>query len=619
MSQKTLAVLGYGASAADSRGIRDGRSSELDEQKKTTRIWILVVTALVALGLCGVPALYAEVDPEEFERRTFTDSVGNTLPYRLFVPSTYDSALSWPIVVFLHGGGSRGTDNEQQLELIGATIWAEPENQDRNPTFVLAPQSPTGWVGYDLEIPTGSMLTVLEILDALEQEFNIDRNREYLTGYSMGGRGTWGALTAAPNRFAAAAPMAGRTVPSRAHLFAHVPIWVWHGAVDQTIPVEYSRLMVQALRDLGSGPRFTEYRDQGHGIMPEAYPTPLLHDWLFAQRLPSPGPKAESERNRTRGPAGNPSRSEKREEVRVGLSEGRRRSHSTSRTYDSANCASFAICSRDGVFGRASRDASTTLPDTVFQETFDGFTGIESFRADAAMAGALVPIVPAAGNVFDEPGWEYNLEWAGDLIQIGNYRTASPDDFELRRGGDGLDGGAFTMESDIDEFDIDAVDTFVVSATIRTDDAGSEPRRSVELTVGEADFGNAFRIQLSMRSVIAPLKIGVIGAAGAAEASFGDPGSIVVGESHHITVSFRRISSRASRVEVSVINDGEGFALPPTVATIEAGLDNQASMERVRVFLHDRALAGVDDITIRTTPARNGPPPPRRATRRIRP
>jgi len=151
-----------------------------------TRISVLVGAAMIASLLCAPSASHAEVDPEDFERRTFTDLVGNTLPYRLYVPPAYDPALSWPIVVFLHGGGARGTDNEQQLGLIGATIWAEPEHQARNPTFILAPQSPVGWVGYDLEVPTGSMLTVLEILDALEREFNIDTGREYMTTPSSG-------------------------------------------------------------------------------------------------------------------------------------------------------------------------------------------------------------------------------------------------------------------------------------------------------------------------------------------------------------------------------------------------------------------------------------------------
>jgi predicted esterase len=452
----------------------------------TTRIRMLVGTQLIALLLSGAPASHAEVDPEEFERRAFTDSVGNTLPYRLYVPPAYDPARSWPIVVFLHGGGARGSDNEQQLGLIGATIWAEPEHQARNPCFILAPQSPVGWVGFDLELPTGSMLTVLEILDALEQEFNIDTSREYITGYSMGGRGTWGAITVAPNRFAAAAPMAGRTVPSRARLLVHMPIWVWHGAEDATIPVDYSHLMVQALRDLGANPRFTEYRDQGHAIMPEAYPTPLLHDWLFAQRLTPPS-------------------------------------------------AEVAI-SRVGRMRVADQDGS----DPVFRETFDEFNTVQSFAADAAMAGALVPAIPAEGNSFDEPGWQYNLEWAGDLVQIGNYRTPSPIDFELRRGGDGLDGGAFTMENDIDAFVIDSVDTITVSAAIRTDAEGSDPRRRVVLSVGDSDFGNAYKIQLSMRNVIAPLLIEVTGPTGTVDADFGDPDSIEVGETHERSSSASR-------------------------------------------------------------------------------
>ena len=125
---------------------------------------------------------------------------------------------------------------------------------------------------------------MFDILDALEREFSIDRSREYITGQSGGGRGTWTAVMHQPHRFAAAVPVCGHNDPTQATKIAHIPIWVFHGVLDDVIDVEDSRAMIKALKKVGGQPRYTEFPDLKHNCWDRAYTMPGLHEWLFAQR-----------------------------------------------------------------------------------------------------------------------------------------------------------------------------------------------------------------------------------------------------------------------------------------------------------------------------------------------
>jgi predicted peptidase len=222
--------------------------------------------------------------------RMFVGSDGSTMAYRIFVPDGTSRTKPLPVVVYLHGGGGIGTDNLRQISggnTPGTSVWVTPEAQARHPTFVIAPQLPTRgdrWDRRETDDLAPFAELVVELLDSLSREFAIDRDRMYLTGQSLGGFGTWDIITKRPGLFAAAVPVCGEGTPSRAASARDVPIWAFHGARDEAVPVSGSREMVAALRASGSAVKYTEYPDVGHDVWLRAYAEPGLPDWLFAQR-----------------------------------------------------------------------------------------------------------------------------------------------------------------------------------------------------------------------------------------------------------------------------------------------------------------------------------------------
>ncbi len=235
------------------------------------------------------------VDVDAYEARIFTGSQGDTIPYRLYIPEDYSKDISFPLVLFHHGGGGTGNDNIRNLEGPCPREWAAPERQARNPCFILAPQIPRNKNkrGEDGRPRTDLMRmhiqTIHEILDALEKEFSIDRSREYVTGLSMGGECTWMSIIERPDRFAAAVPICGgdwiigMSAAERGKKFAQLPMWIFHGAADDVVSVEVSREAVKALKEAGGNPKYTEYPGVGHDSWTRAYRDPELINWLFAQ------------------------------------------------------------------------------------------------------------------------------------------------------------------------------------------------------------------------------------------------------------------------------------------------------------------------------------------------
>jgi predicted peptidase len=262
---------------------------------KTTTITVLAAFVLLATGVRAADD--AAKLASAFEKRTFTDSAGKKLNYRLLKPEGYDAAATtaYPLVIFLHGIGERGDNNEAQL-LHGVKEFAKPETRKKHPCFVVAPQCPSDqlWAkinrkGTDLIVvpskdPTEPTGLVLELLDALPGEFHIDPKRVYLTGLSMGGFGTWDILGRHPDRFAAAIPICGGGLEESVPAFAKVPLWVFHGAIDPLVKPEYSRRLVNTIRKAGGKPGFTEYPGVGHDSWTQTYRDPDVLDWLFAQK-----------------------------------------------------------------------------------------------------------------------------------------------------------------------------------------------------------------------------------------------------------------------------------------------------------------------------------------------
>jgi predicted peptidase len=242
-----------------------------------------LLLASVVLTLAPRPAQ----DVDGFVARGFKGANGVTLPYRLFVPERKTGG-SLPAIVYLHGAAGAGTDNLKQItggNTLGTHVWTTKEMQARYPAFVIAPQAPVGerWSTTTLQLAPSASLA-LELLTSLSKEFSIDADRIYLIGQSLGGFGTWDLVTKRPELFAAAVPLCGGGDPARVPAARNVPIWVFHGEADQTVPVVRSREMVAALRAAGSAVKYTEYPTVGHNVWTVAFAERELPDWLFAQR-----------------------------------------------------------------------------------------------------------------------------------------------------------------------------------------------------------------------------------------------------------------------------------------------------------------------------------------------
>jgi predicted peptidase len=231
-------------------------------------------------------------------------TVGSTAyGYQVYVPADWNGKQKWPVVLFLHGAGERGSDGVIQTEVgIGTAI---RRYSDRAKCVVVFPQCLKNrwWAEPEMQA---------QALKALEQsvkEFNGDSQRLYLTGISMGGYGTWAIATANPGKFAALAPVCGGVrVPQRiaeqlkvqnpagedpytpaAQKVGKTPVWIFHGAADSVVPVSESRKMNEALKASGGNVKYSEYEGVNHNSWDKAYAEPEFFNWLLSQQLPPKG------------------------------------------------------------------------------------------------------------------------------------------------------------------------------------------------------------------------------------------------------------------------------------------------------------------------------------------
>jgi predicted peptidase len=194
--------------------------------------------------------------------------------YLLYLPPQYTAKQKWPLVVFLHGSGERGQD----LELVRRTGLPEQIEQGERPGCVLvSPQCPASsrW----------NPKVVVTLIEHVCRSLPIDRDRVYLSGFSMGGFGTWATACYDPSRFAAIAPLAGGGDVSEAERLANLPIWAFHGAEDDVVSLSASEKMVEAVRTCGGNVKLTVYPECDHEMCCEkTYRDPRLLEWLLAQR-----------------------------------------------------------------------------------------------------------------------------------------------------------------------------------------------------------------------------------------------------------------------------------------------------------------------------------------------
>jgi predicted esterase len=221
------------------------------------------------------------VSVNNFLPLSYTDTNG-TLPYRLFIPTNYTTSSNYPIVLYLHGAGERGSDNT--LQLTGETaelVFVYDTNQAVRPAFMVAPQCPlnANWTNKDIHA------LVSGIMNTLQSQYTIDSNRWYISGLSMGGDATWYYMITTPGIFAAGASAPGAFEPGPFTAMTNAPIWEFHGAGDGVIPVAAARNSVNNGRRIGGKVLYTEYSNANtHNIWPTAYANPYLQNWIFNQR-----------------------------------------------------------------------------------------------------------------------------------------------------------------------------------------------------------------------------------------------------------------------------------------------------------------------------------------------
>lgn len=257
------------------------------------------------------------------------------MPYRLLLPAEFNRATKYPLVLSLHGGAGVGNDNRSSLRNWNARF-VDENWRAKYPCIVVVPQSPGSWsVTGELlprlteerkqsfsqdwqswvesrnyppgSIRNGSLSRVFALIDDLAEQYPVDTNRIYVLGHSMGGLGTWNAVWAAPERFAAAIPSAGGLLPWKDPAgFRQVPIWAFHGEHDTRVPTGFTREIFARMQEVGGNMKYTELQDVGHGAAQYTFAwngsrpekndvtrcssrtcdtTEDIWDWLFAQRL----------------------------------------------------------------------------------------------------------------------------------------------------------------------------------------------------------------------------------------------------------------------------------------------------------------------------------------------
>ena len=285
--------------------------------KSFTRLSIIPIISIFALTTLSAQTA-SEIADKFIDFSLYNDEM--QIKARLFVPENYDPGIDYPVVMTLHGSGESGTGNYLHILYNHmATSWGKDDFQAENPCFIFAPQCPSssmGWSHPDVYNP------VMYLLDSLMENYSIDDRRIYLTGLSMGGIGTWAYLEEDPELYAAALPVCGgiwgssEEVAGHMEAFQHVPVWNFHGANDNVVNTNASRLIMSLYYQFDLFPLYTHklYRENfmladttierlinnhtdilyseipnvGHDVWNVAYQYPLAKKWLFNQRVRDP-------------------------------------------------------------------------------------------------------------------------------------------------------------------------------------------------------------------------------------------------------------------------------------------------------------------------------------------
>ncbi len=233
------------------------------------------------IKITEVYEFYNEFKAPEYKQGTFRDTVSSaSLPYCIIEPRGYSPEKEYPVLLYLHSAGDRGRDNVSQVLAIQDAFLVNGDLLSN--TIIVCPQTTSWWNAYpDKSGPVGAAVRLIE---DLSKTYNMDKNRIYVIGVSMGGYGTWEALSHFPDVFAAGIPICGGGDPYFANTLADIPIWVYHGDADSTVPVENSDIMYNAIKTAGGNKiHYTRLKGVNHNCWTAARADRELFSWLFCQ------------------------------------------------------------------------------------------------------------------------------------------------------------------------------------------------------------------------------------------------------------------------------------------------------------------------------------------------
>ncbi|WP_335974538.1 prolyl oligopeptidase family serine peptidase [Gaetbulibacter jejuensis] len=223
----------------------------------------------------------------------------DTLKYRIMYPENFSEDKQYPVLLFLHGAGERGNDNQRQLA-HGSKLFADKTNRGAFPAIVIFPQCPKDsyWSNADVDrssfpiklvFPkdkeaTKPMQLVIDLMQEVTSKDYVNTDKVYVGGLSMGGMGTFEILYRRPEMFAAAFAICGGGDPESVKEYADkIDVWVFHGAKDDVVDPQLSIDMVSAILKHGGKPNFTLYSDANHNSWDPAFAEPELLTWLFSK------------------------------------------------------------------------------------------------------------------------------------------------------------------------------------------------------------------------------------------------------------------------------------------------------------------------------------------------
>lgn len=253
------------------------------------------------LSLC-LSSLYIYAQDMSLYEKQWLIQNSDTLPYRILLPENYDPAKKYPLVLFLHGRGESGTDNEKQLT-HGAKMFLQDSVRKKFPAIVVFPQCAFNSYWSNVQAVTSgsktgkrifyfvadgeasqSMKMLIGLVGNLLIRYPLEKNQLYVMGLSMGGMGTFELVRRMPGLFTAAIPICGGANPETAPYLKKTKWWIFHGGKDDVVPPIYSEQMFAALQKVKANVQFKLFPNANHNSWDSTFAEPRLLQWLFSQK-----------------------------------------------------------------------------------------------------------------------------------------------------------------------------------------------------------------------------------------------------------------------------------------------------------------------------------------------